>query len=132
MKTWIILFIFSTFLFGSLIVYKGENIVLMEIYLIKTYKIQFTDLYFGVRMIALIITHLSMLSLLFLTKSRYFRTYLMIIPLIFLVSYLLNALVIFAFMPLYFISLIPFLVLWVVCLALYRPIHINRKVSFEK
>lgn len=59
--------------------------------------------------LALLFSHLSLVSLLFLTKKAYFRDLLIWVPLSFILIFILNSF-------LSFFLLIPFIVVWVIAL----------------
>lgn len=61
--------------------------------------------------IVLLIAHLGLISLLFLTQKSYFRTLLIVIPLLFILIYMVWSLLL-SFL------LIPFVVVWIVALAI--------------
>lgn len=60
--------------------------------------------------IVLVLSHFALISLIFLTKSNYFKTLLVWVPLSFLVIF-----VVFAFWSLFLLS--PFIIVWIIALV---------------
>ncbi|MBB6126982.1 hypothetical protein HDF22_001088 [Mucilaginibacter lappiensis] len=65
----------------------------------------------------LIISHLLLISLLFLKPFRLYRTFLIIFPAVFLLFYCTNMLLFLLVAPGLFLYLIPFLIVWIIALS---------------
>ena len=72
--------------------------------------------------IVLVLSHLALISLIFLTKSNYFKTLLVWVPLMFLIIF-----IVFVFWS--FFLLIPFIIVWIIALVKQRNINKLRLIK---
>ncbi len=59
--------------------------------------------------VILLISHLGVISLLFLTKSEHFKSFLIVMPLLFVITYMLSSFLLS-------LLLIPFIIVWIISL----------------
>lgn len=87
-----------------------------ELLLIKDIGNPNNSLMFIIKEILLVVFHIGIIGLIFLRKNPELQKFLIFIPLGFLISFFLNIGVYFFLEPVYFLTLVPFTIIWIICL----------------
>lgn len=129
MKKYLILLILSSFLLGVVFVRENISLLSIELYILRNLKYQFSTLGDIFKVVILFTFHIGLILLLYFAKFRHFKIYLVIIPSGLLFSYLLNVLLFVLIEPIYLVSTIPFIVMWIICLINFRSRRFNNSLE---
>jgi hypothetical protein len=111
-------FISSPFSYGPILFFEYDVVskVSNSVLFIKNG----TDVFTMLGGFTLVISHVFLIISIFLAKKTWFKTFLIVVPLIFILSFIVAALVLIVLQPLSFILIANFLFFWIRCVRYFK------------